>query len=267
MPKEILPGETGIFELEFDTTGKRGATPQNAYFWDAEPKTLLAVADIGATIRAVWTDPEMISFGNLSTSEPQKAKLYVMAAGFPDAKVTSVQCDAPWLTLTSQPVTTSNELKAQSIRAIDYYEIEWTGKEAKPGSLSAKIVFQVQKNDTEEQVLEVGVTGYLSGDVEIIPANIVFGRIAQNEVVRTCTLTFKTSNIDAAKIKCAAEHDPVHVNFAKSKEDANRFILTASITPPEEACDQLIEGTITGTDEFGETIFSVPYIAFFNTSI
>jgi hypothetical protein len=82
MPKEILPGETGVFELEFNTTGKRGATPQHAYFWDAEPKTLLVVADIGATVRAIWTDPEMISLGNLSTSEPQKTKLYVMAAGF-----------------------------------------------------------------------------------------------------------------------------------------------------------------------------------------
>jgi hypothetical protein len=267
MPKEILPGEIGVFELEFNTAGKRGATPQHAYFWDAEPKTLLVVADIGATVRAVWTDPEMISLGNLSTSEPQKAKLYVMAAGFPDAKVTSAQCDVAWLTLTSKPVETSKELKAQSIRAIDYYEIEWTGKEAKPGNLTSKIAFHVQKDDDNEQVLEVGVTGYLSGDVEIVPAQIVFGRVTTNEITRTCTLTFKKPNIDAAKIKCIAGHAFVHVNFEQSKEGSNRFILTTSITPPAAENNQLIEGTITGTDESGETIFSVPYIAFFNTSM
>jgi hypothetical protein len=263
MPKEILPGETGIFELEFDTTGKRGATPQQAVFWDAEPKTLLVMADVGATVKAVWLDPEMISLGNLSTSEPQKSNLYGMAAGCPDAEVTSVQCDAPWLTLTSKPVETSKELKAQSIRAFDFYEIEWTGKEATPGNLSSKIVFHVQKGD-EEQVLEVAVSGYLSGDVEIVPSNIVFGRITTNEVVRTCTLTFKKSTIDSGKIKCTAEHPYIQVSFGKSQENATRFILTSLLTPPAEMENQLIEGTITGTDESGEVVFSVPYIAFYS---
>jgi len=264
MPKEILPGETGIFELEFDTTGKRGATPQQAMFWDAEPKTLLVLADIGATVKAVWIDPAMISLGNLSTSEPQKAKLYVMAAGFPDAEVSSVQCEAPWLTLTSKPVETSKELKAQSIRAIDYYEIEWTGKEAQPGNLSSKIVFTVQKDD-EEQVFEVPVSGYLSGDVEIVPSNIVFGRVTTNEVVRTCTLTFKKPNIDATKIECTADHSCFQVSFEKSKEDSARFVLTSRMTPPTGEENQLLEGTIIGTDESGEVVFSVPYVAFIST--
>ena len=263
MPKEIQPGESGIFELEFNTTGKRGATPQNAYFWDAEPKTLLIVADVGATVRAVWTDPETISLGNLSLSEPHKAKLYVMAAGFPDAKVTSIQCDASWLTLTSMPVETSKELRTQSIQAIDYYEVEWTGKDTSLGNLASKIMINVQKGD-EDQTLEVPVTGYLAGDVEIIPPNIVFGRVAQNEIVRTCTLTFKKPNIDAAKIKCAADHSCIQVAFEKSK--GGQLVLTAKIIPSPDIADQLLEGEIVGINESGEAIFSVPYVAFFDTS-
>jgi len=268
MPKEILPGEIGIFELEFDTTGKRGATPQQAIFWDAEPKTIIVLADVTATVRAVWTDPEMISLGNLSSSESQLAKLYVMAAGYPDAKITSVQCDAPWLTLTSKPVETTRELRSQSIQAIDYCEIEWAGKEAVPGNLSSKIVFHVQKDteEQEEQLLEVSVSGYLSGDVEVIPSNIVFGRVAQNEIIRTCILTFKKQGIDAVKIKCAADHEYLQISFEKSQEVPDRFILTTSITPPIEEENQLIEGTITGTDESGDVIFSIPYIAFFDMS-
>ncbi|MGL4595411.1 MAG: DUF1573 domain-containing protein [Thermoguttaceae bacterium] len=77
MPKEILPNETGIFELEFNTTGKRGLTPQNAAFWDGEPKTILVVADMTAVVRALWTDPETVSLGNLATNEPLQTKLYV----------------------------------------------------------------------------------------------------------------------------------------------------------------------------------------------
>ena len=264
MPEEIPPGEVGVFELEFDTTGRRGATPQNAYFWDAEPKTLLAVADVGATVRAVWTDPEMISLGNLSTSEPHKVKLYVMAAGFPDAKVTAVECDAPWLTLTSKPVETSSELKAQSIRAFDFFEVEWTGQEATPGNLATKIVFHIQKDDTE-QTLEVPVSGYLSGDVDIVPATIVFGRVAKDEVVRTCTLTFKKPGIEATKIKCSADHPNIQIAFEKSG-DSGEFTLTSRLSPATEITDQLIEGKIIGTNESGEIIFSVPYIAFFDTS-
>jgi hypothetical protein len=262
-PDKIEPGETGIFELEFDTTGKRGLTPQHAYFWDAEPKTLLVAADITAVVRAVWTDPETIGLGNLSTNEPHKTKLYVMSAGLPDAKVTSTQCNASWLTLTSKPVETSKELKSQSIRAIDYYEIEWTGKEAKPGNLTSKITFQVQTGE-EEKTLEVSVTGYLSGDVEIVPAQIVFGRVTHEEVVRTCTLTFKKTTIDPAKIKCTVDHDFIKIDFTKSN---GNFVLTTHIIPPSETKNQLIEGKITGVDESGETIFSVPYIAFFNISL
>ena len=268
MPERILSGESGIFELEFDATGRRGATSKQAVFWDAEPKTLLVLADVTATVRAVWTDPEMINLGNLSNNESKKEKLYVLAAGYPDAKVTSVQCDAPWLTLTSKPVETSRELRSQSIRAIDYCEIEWTGKGTVPGNLSSKIVFHVQKDDEsqEEQLLEVSVSGYLSGDVEIIPSNIVFGRVAQNEVVRACTLTFKKQGIDVAKIKCTADHAYIQTSFKESQEVSDQFILTTSITPPVEEENQLIEGTITGTDESGEIIFSIPYIAFFDMS-
>jgi len=217
MPKIIEPGETGIFELEFNTAGKRGNTPQQAVFWDTEPKTLLVLADIGATVRAIWTDPEMFSLGNLSTSEPHRAKLYVMAAGYPDAKVTSVQCDAPWLTLTSKPVETSKELQSQSIRAIDYYEIEWTGKDTKPGNLTSKIEIHVQKGD-EDKILEIPVTGYLSGDVEIVPSNVVFGRVTKNEVLRTCTLTFKKPDIDAAKIQCTADHSYIQAGCGRAWE-------------------------------------------------
>ena len=265
MPKEIFPGETGIFELAFDTTGKRGNTPQQAVFWDAEPKTLLVLADITATVRAVWTNPEAISLGNLSTTESQATKLYVMAAGLPDAKVSLVQCDVPWLTITSKSVTTSSELTAKSVEAIDYYEIEWTGKEAVLGTLSSKIAFHVQKGNNEEQVIEVPVSGYLSGDVEIVPSNIVFGRVTTNEVIRTCTLTFKKPGIDATRIKCVADHPYIQVSFEKPKEDVVRFVLTSRLTPPTERENQLIEGTITGTDESGEVIFSVPYVAFMST--
>lgn len=264
MPKTIEPGESGIFELEFDTTGKRGATPQHAYFWDAEPKTLLVAADITATVRAVWTDPETIGLGNLSTSEPHKSKLYVMVAGLPDAKVTSMECDAPWLSLISQPVETSKELKSQNIHAIDYCEIEWTGKDAKPGNLSTKISFQVQKGD-EGQKLEVSVNGYLFGDVEIIPAQIVFGRVAKDEVVRTCKLTFK-KRPDISRIQYSVDHESVKVELAESKDSDTQIILMASFAPPTEKINQLLEGTIVGKNEAGEAVFNIPYIAFLNTS-
>ncbi len=135
MPPLIEPGAIGVFELEFNTNGKRGATPQNAYFWDAEPKTLLVAADINATVRSIWADPGTIGLGNLSTSEPHQTKLYVMAAGLPDANVTDIKCDASWLKLTSKPVDTSPQLQAQNIKALDYYEIEWTGKEARNSGL------------------------------------------------------------------------------------------------------------------------------------
>jgi len=266
MPKTIEPGETGVFELEFNTAGKRGATPQHAYFWDAEPKTLLVVADTTATVRAIWTDPEMIGLGNLSTSESHKAKFYVMAAGYPEAKVISAKTDTSWLTLTSKPVETSKELKSQSILAIDYYEVEWTGNDAKPGNLAAKIIIQVQ-NDGEDKTFEIPVTGYLSGNVEIIPSQLVFGRVTQNEVTRTCMLTFKKSDIDATKIQCLSDHLCVQTLLEKDKSHSNQFSLTAKIVPPVEITESLIEGTITGKDQSGEVLFSIPYIAFFDTNL
>jgi len=266
MSKMIESGETGVFELEFNTTGKRGTSPQHAYFWDAEPKTLLVVADITATVRTVWTDPEMIGLGNLSSSEPHKTRFSVMVAGYPDAKVASAITDAPWLTLTSKPVETSKELKSQSIQAIDYYEVEWTGNDAKPGNLATKIMIQVQNGD-EDKTLEIPVTGYLSGDVEIVPSQLVFGHVIQNEVVRTCTLMFKKPNIDTTNIQCFSDHLYVQTLLEKDKGHSNQFSLTAKIVPPVEITESLIEGTITGKDQSGEVLFSIPYIAFFDPSL
>jgi hypothetical protein len=191
-----------------------------------------------------------------------------LAAGYPDAKVTSAETDASWLTLTSHPVTTSAATRAQNIEAIDSYEIEWTGEGATPGNLSSKIVLHIQKDNEEQesQILEIPISGYLAGDVDIVPSNIVFGRVTQNEVVRTSTLTFKTQSIDAAKITCVADHDFIELRFEPSNAP-NRFVLTATITPPVKDTNQLVEGRIVGIDESGEVIFSVPYVAFFDTSM
>ncbi len=254
-------GAIGVFELEFNTNGKRGATPQNAYFWDAEPKTLLVAADINATVRSIWADPGTIGLGNLSTSEPHQTKLYVMAAGLSDAKVLSMRCDSPWLNVTSKPVDTSPQLLSQNIKAIDYYEIEWTGKEAKPGNLSANIAVTVQKGE-EEQTLEIPVSGYLSGDVEIVPSQIVFGRVAKDEIVRTCKLAFK-NRPDVAKIQCAAEHESIKVVLSELDGD---LVVTATLVPPSEKSNGLLEGTIVGKDEAGKILFSIPYIAFLDSA-
>ncbi|MGL6193272.1 MAG: DUF1573 domain-containing protein [Thermoguttaceae bacterium] len=265
MPNEILPNETGIFELEFNTSGKRGSTPQNAAFWDGEPKTILAVVDTTAVVRALWTDPATVSFGNLSTNQPQQTKLYIMAAGHPDAEVVSSESFAPWVTLTSDPVETSAQLKSQSIKAIDYYEIEWTGKDASPGTLASKLVFHVKETDTAEpKTLEVPVVGYLSGDVEIIPSQLVFGRISSDKITRKCTLNFAKPIISATKILCQTDHPCVQAELVSDSKNPSQYILNAQIEPSPDITEPLIEGTITGTDESGAVIFSVPYVAFFD---
>jgi hypothetical protein len=224
---------------------------------------VIVVADITATVRSIWTDPETISLGNLSLSERQTSKLYVMSAGNPDAKVTSAETTASWITLTSKPVTTSEQLKKQRVHAIDYYEIEWTGQDAQPGNLSATLIFHVQDGDGEK-ILEVPVTGYLSGDVEIIPAQLVFGRVGKEQVVRNCTLTSSKDAIDPSKIQCSADHEWIKIQLKNSKEAPGQIALTASISLPEKITDSLIEGNITGKDETGKIVFSVPYLAFFD---
>jgi hypothetical protein len=162
-------------------------------------------------------------------------------------------------------VETSRALSAQNVRAIDSYEIVWTGEGAIPGNLSSRIVIHVQKGNDVEQVFEIPISGYLAGDVEIIPSNLVFGRVTTNEVVRTCTLTFRNPGIDAERITCTADHPYIQVSFESSGEDATRFILTSRLTPPTEGENRLIEGAIIGTDESGEVIFSIPYVAFIST--
>lgn len=264
MPETIEPGEIGLFELEFDTTGKRGVTPQNAAFWDTEPKTVIIIADLTATVRSIWPDPEVLSLGNLSLSELYYTKLYIMAAGLPDAKVISAESEAPWITITSKPVATSEQLTKQRVDAIGYYEIDWTGKDAKPGTLSSKIIFHVQ-NGEAEQVIEVPVTGYLSGDVEIIPAQLVFGRVADKEMVRTCSMSFSKKTVDTAKIQCSTDHAYVKANLKNENGNENELILTVTVSKPDGLTDSLIEGNVIGKDESGEIIFSVPYIAFFDT--
>lgn len=261
MPKKIEPGETGVFEITLNTTGRRGLQTLQAIFWDAEPMKCLVKLNATAMIRSCWTTPETISLGNLVASDSVKKDLFVDTAGYPDAKVLSISTDAKWITLKKKKVGTSPQLQADGIKAIDCYEVEWNGKDVPPGKLSAKITVRIKTD--KEQTLDVPVTGYLSGDAVITPVQLVFGSIAKAEVVRSCTLKFNHP-VDIAEIKVTAEHPSIKVEVAKDENVPNQFIMTARASVPDTMSGKLLQGSIVGIDIDGTSIFHVPYTGIVN---
>jgi hypothetical protein len=261
MPKNIEPGETGVFEVKLNTKGKQGLQQLQAIFWNEGPKPCFVKLAATATIRSCWINPETFNLGNLVSSDPFKKELFVVAAGFPDAKVLSVSTEAKWIALKQKNVATPPQLEEEGIKAIDCYDVEWNGKDATPGVLSAKIVVKIKTD--KEQILEVPVTGYLSGDVTATPPLLVFGLLSKTEIVRNCTLKFNHP-VDMAKIKVAAEHSSVNVEVVLDQKVPNQFNLTARASLPEKISDKLFQGNISGVNNDGKTIFCIPYSGVFN---
>lgn len=262
MPKRIEAGETGVFEIALDTTGRQGFRQLKAIFWDAEPKSCIVLLRTTATIRSCWTTPENIDLGNLIASDPKEHDLFVDVAGYPDAQVLSVSTDANWITLKERKVATSPQLQANGIKAIACYEVIFSGNGASTGNLSAKVVVRVRTD--REQTLEVPVTGYFSGDVMVTPTILNFGIITKKEIVRSCTLQFNHP-VNIARIKVAAEHSSVKVGIAGDENVPNQFVMTARACLSEKMlASKLVQGTIAGIDGEGATIFRVPYVGVIN---
>ena len=228
--------EKGAFELEFDTSGRTGETKQQALFWDAEPKTVLAMADLSAVVQACWSEPNSISLGNVSASEAVKTRIVVWSAAFPGAAVLSVQPNVPWLKAGPLSEATSDN---GTVRPIGLFELEW-----------------------DEQTLVLPVHGYLAGDVEILPPSIVFGNVATEKVVRTCRLSFVKGDIDVSGISCITGHSAINVNLSPVQGENGMFELTAVWDPSVESSGGLAEGVIEGRDASQRPIFKIPYTVY-----
>jgi uncharacterized protein DUF1573 len=257
MPKKIEPGDTGVLEVAIDTTGRRGLLSQEAIYWDAKPMECLVTLEVTATVRSYWANPEVISFGDRMATDQVTKELSVTAAGYPTARVLSVSTDAEWITLTKKELTAGPDSQAHGIHAIAWYDVVWNGSAASPGGLSSKIVVEIETDAV--QTLEVPVTGFLSGNVDITPGRLVFGLVGKTEIVRRCTLRFNHS-VDLAEVKVTAEHPVVTAELAKDENASNQFVLTARAVLSDEVPDQkLLEGSIRGTDAGGTATFCIPY--------
>ena len=259
VPDEILPGEKGTFELEFDTSGRKGETKQQALFWDAEPKTVLAMADLSAVVQACWSEPNSVSLGNVSASEAVKTRIVVWSAAFPDAAVLSVQPNVPWLKTGPLSEATSDN---ETVRPIGLFELEWDGSGTEPGELNGEVEIKIGLGNGEEQTLVLPVHGYLAGDVEILPPSIVFGNVATEKVVRTCRLSFVKGDIDVSGISCITGHSAINVNLSPVQGENGVFELTAVWDSSVESSAGLAEGVIEGRDASQRPIFKIPYTAY-----
>ena len=261
IPAEIPPGEKGCFELEFDTSGRKGETKQQALFWDAEPKTVLAMADLSAVVQACWAEPDSISLGSLSASEAHESRVTVWTAAFPDASVLSVQTNVPWLKAGPLSEETADD---RMVRPVGSFNLKWDGGGIEPGELGGEAEIKIGLGNGDEQTLVLPVHGYLAGDVEILPPSIVFGNVGSERVVRTCRLSFGKGDIDVSGMTCVAEHSAVKISLNPVRGESGVVELTAVWDHAAESSG-LAEGVIEGRDASRTPIFKIPYTAYTGT--
>lgn len=266
MPETIPSGETGSFDIELDTSRLAGRRNYNLLAWDAEPMTIVMKAHITALVRSVTADPAAVNFGELLLTEESQKSFFVVASGYPDAEIISAETDATWISLERQHATTSKDSHEQGIRAIGRYRVKWTGQEAGPGNLRSRIIIKVKGDANTEETLVVPVSCFLKGKLDIVPSQIVFGQIcASKPVVRTCSLTFNAPEPDVSGIVCESEHAFVEASLDVDSECPSRWKLTVRAALPEAVKGDTIQGTLVGKGRNGETVFSIPYMAFTKT--
>ncbi len=264
MPDMIPPGERGTFVIKLDTSGKRGVTMERIVFFG---KDTMVVAEVNAIVKALWADPDVIDLGDLVVGTVKEADAFVLAGGYPEARISSVTVDDNWLEVTQHVANTDEKTLSRKIKAIAKLSAEWTGADLPPGRISSRI--NIATDAVPDKSIHVRVLGHVLGKVTVVPSRLQFGKISPDKTVtRTCTLSFGAVTFDPRDIECSTEHEFVEaaIEFATSAEK-EQFILSVTMETAQDGGDaRLVRGAVRGKrKDTGTPIFSVPYVGYMGT--
>ncbi len=261
-PRSIDAGESVSIALRLDTSGLRGAVKHSVTFKVDHPKQRYVQLVLGGTVRGVWTEPETVDLGSITSQRLARRRFLVFAAGMPDLKILSVRASDASLQVSDEPAHADDAATRKDIRAVRSVVVDWGDAMGPPGMYSSEVVV-----DTSEQgrpTVKVSVTAHITGAVDVKPPLLMFGTVVHDQSVeRSCRV--KLGDDDAPqrldRLVFEADNEQVVCRLAKQDEgDAAvgtlRIVLTGA-----SGTGELMKGAVRGKRD-AKVVVSIPYVAY-----
>lgn len=179
--RTIAPGGTGRIDAEVDTTGFSGPISKAVLVFSNDPATpqvnLVIKADVRAFIEVL--PRPLIIFSNVLQGEPKTEKLVLVSADGSDFKIEGASASGGPYTLAYRELT---EKERVPDRKGSQWELGVTvPPDAPEGMLNQKIVVKTSAPKAPE--VTINVTGAVRPVVQVIPAEVNFGKVPGDALV------------------------------------------------------------------------------------
>jgi hypothetical protein len=267
IPAKIRAGETEEIRLRFDPRTRRGLTEVVAHIESSHSDFANCRVIVRAIVGGIWSHPQFVHVGTVRRNEADDdaAACFIVAAGYPEAQVVSVESESEQLRCHLEPAVTAPETLDQRLTALCRIRIDWIGDGAiETGRLTTRLIVKTNARGNE-QIL-VPVEAFVEGSVTIQPRVVAFGFVRPDASVdRSVRLTFPDPSamdlLDDLSIQ--ATHDCVTgkvVNAERGDDGKVVASLEARFDGPREYNENVIKGVIYGEHD-GQQVFVLPYIA------
>jgi hypothetical protein len=261
-PGVISVNGKGTIAVKMDTGGLQGRVTQRAALRSADANVRPVVLTLTGTVVGVEASRSTIDLGDLKTGSPVSRSFLLIAAGYPDAEVTSATAEDAGIHITTEDIASGAGDLGKGRRAFCRVTVEWNGQGLPPGAFESSIA--VTTNVSEFSSIVVPVVGYVIGAVELSPTRVFFGNVAAGtQARRSCKLVDgQLSWAEMESLHLKADHDFVHGTFSRETgSETGHIRLGVELDVPAEAENGLIKGDLLVSMKDGEYFFCVPYVA------
>jgi hypothetical protein len=259
LPSVVSPGQTAAFEFALDLSGKRGHVEEKAWIVTDDPGDSI-VFDFSAVVRAVWTEPVAVDFGNVRRGKAPDRRVFVVASGADDAVVEAIAVSSDNVSASLVPTKTDAVTLRRGIKSFACIRITWNRRAEDTGQVRAKVQVTTRAGGVRKEVT-IPVTGYSSGGFDVKPNALLFGEVSgggtlSRAVVLSTETTEDLSKVDALRFE--TDHKFVSARVEKSS-DGSKVVINVDMCPPTSTAQGVFNGTIRG--QLGsKDLFGIPYI-------
>ncbi len=262
-PKSVDAGESVSIAVRLDTSRMRGAVKHSVTFKVDHPKQRYVRLVVEGTVRGVWTEPETLDLGSITSQKRARQRFFIFAAGMPDLDILSVRASDAFLEVNDGPANADDATRRKGIRGVRSVFVGWGDVMAPPGVYSGEVA--IDTNDQRWPTVTVSVTAHVTGAVDVKPPLLLFGTVVHGKSVeRSCRI--RLGDDDAAHqldgLIFETDHEQVVCRLASGdSDDGAAGTLRVVLTAAGGESGELIKGAARGKRD-GKVVVSVPYVAY-----
>lgn len=267
LPAMVAPGATGRVVCELNTTGLRGRVVQSVLLRMDHPVQKSVRLELRGVVRGLWIEPGRVDFGTVEAGKRPRREVVVVAAGFPQARLESVELgDHSPLKYEVRPGHVVEEQKHLGVTVLGRLALDWVGGDCPPGAYRTEVL--VRTNLPAAGLLRLPVTANLAAVSSLSPPKLLFGKVSPHRpVTRVATASFdRGTDANAAEgLEFQSDHSFVHVRADPLDAATGRLRVFVTADWQGPAQDKSAPGLTQGhvSVRRGERlVFSIPYLMY-----